>query len=86
MQLGRPGEALTCYQRGLGICQASGTRVGVAEHYRNIGAALARLGRAEEAGHHLSAAADLYTALGRTYEADDVRARLADLGPDRAPA
>jgi DNA-binding SARP family transcriptional activator len=80
LALGRDAEALDCLRQALASHQGTGNRRGQAATLRSLGTAQGRTGLADEACGSWTQAAAMFTALGDTAEAAEVRAEQAASG------
>jgi len=78
-QLGRLGEAFSCYRQALDIAEACGSKYIAVLCYHGLGTTLARLGQTSEAEQNLRVAVDLYGIHGQTAEAAQAREQLEEL-------
>jgi hypothetical protein len=82
--VGRNGEAIDCQQESLAISQALGNHLGQAEALLDLGDSLHAVARPVEAHAAWQEALAIYEML-RLPEADEIRARLADLSRETSP-
>ncbi|HEY2262799.1 MAG TPA: BTAD domain-containing putative transcriptional regulator [Streptosporangiaceae bacterium] len=80
LSLSRDAEALECLRQALASHQGTGNRRGQAATLRSLGTAQGRTGLAGEACGSWTQAAAMFTALGDTAEAAEVRAEQAASG------
>jgi DNA-binding SARP family transcriptional activator len=81
---GRPAEAVTHHAAALRLALATGNREHQARAHAGLARSYGRLGEPARAREHYQHALSVYTSLGYP-EAEQIRARLADLGPATRP-